>query len=359
VKLRNNIPYRKSASPQARRTVSPYALIPSCPHALMPLCPRTLVPFLFALAWLLSTPALAQVHPLPDQYLLNLYQLNPAVAGTERYAPLTFNTRQQWMGWDGAPTSLSVTYHTRLRARGMFYTNRGFRNKGKNSFGKVGLGCGFFNYSYGAVSQTGIHLDYAYHVPLDMGRLAFGLAPSFFQFRINKFSDLVFVNPDEPLLDNTNESILFIDFNAGVHYYSDEGYAGLSVIQLLGSKLKLSEIDFPEENPSLNPDLAQTVYTYAGYFIKINRDIKIEPMVVAKYNIRNGFRFDINASLHLKDVFEAGFGYRWKEGFTALTGVRLTNLSIHYLFEMPSSKNLLRYTSHTIQVLFNLGQPLD
>ncbi|MFH0762158.1 MAG: PorP/SprF family type IX secretion system membrane protein [Bacteroidota bacterium] len=321
------------------------------------------MPVILLLVWLLATPALAQIHPLSDQYLLNLYQLNPAVAGTERYAPLTFNTRQQWVGWNDAPTTQSVTFHTRLRAKGMFYTNRGFRNKGKNSFGKVGLGGGFFNYSYGSVSQTGIHLDYAYHLSLDRGRLAFGLAPSFFQYRMNKFRGLVFPDPNtiDPVMNDSTESILFLDFNAGMHYYSEKGYAGLSVVQLLGSSVKFGDFGFPEEeDPSLNSDLAQTVYAYGGYYFQINRDVKIEPMLLAKYNTRNGFRFDINATLHLKGIFDAGAGYRWKEGFTASTGVRLDNLSVHYLFEIPvTSKVPSRFTTHMIQVLFNLGQPIE
>jgi type IX secretion system PorP/SprF family membrane protein len=320
------------------------------------------VPLLFVLACLTATPALAQVHPFTDQYLLNLYQLNPAVAGTERYAPLTFNTRQQWIGFGGAPSTQSVTYHTRLRAKGMYYTNRGFRNKGKNSFGKIGLGGGFFNYSYGSVSQTGIHFDYAYHISLDRGRLALGLAPSLYQYRLNKLGGLTFADPNEPLLSDSTYtgSLFYIDFNAGAHYYSDEFYAGVSLIQLVGSQVKFGDFVFPdEENPFRNPDLSRSVYAYAGYYFDINRDIRIEPMVLLKYHPDKKFRFDLNATFHYRDVFMAGAGYRWKESFTAFAGVRLDNFAVRYLFEIPTIKNLYRFTSHTIQITFNLGQPIE
>ena len=307
--------------------------------------------------------AVCQIHPLSDHYSLNLYQLNPAVAGTERYAPLTFNTHQQWLGWEGAPAAQSLTFHTRLRAKGLFFTPQGFRNKGKNSFGKVGLGGGLFNYSYGSVSHTGIHLDYAYHVITRNGRLAFGLAPTFYQYRLNKSGNLVFPDPNTPdeELNGSNESALFVDFNAGVHYYGKEGYAGLSMIQLLGSAIRFGQYKFPEnEGPSLNPDLASTVYAYGGYFFPINRDMKIEAMLLGKYNFQSGFRFDIHTAFLLKEILQTGLGYRWKEGFTVQAGIRLDNLEIFYLFEIPlTSKVPAGFTSHMIQVRFYLGQPIE
>ncbi len=325
--------------------------------------PGPLALFLLLLFFLLlPIPSIAQIHPLTDQYILNLYQVNPAVAGTERYAPLNLSTHQQWMGWRGAPSTQSVTLHTRLRARNMFYTPRGFRNKGRNSFGKVGIGGGFFNYSYGSVSQTGLHVDYAYHVQLADGRLAFGLAPSFFQYRLNK-SGLIFPDPNtpDPVMNDSTEAVYFIDFNAGMHYYSEKAYAGFSVIQMLNSTLKFGDFGFPrEEDPSLNPDLSRSLYGYGGYFFEISRDLTIEPMLLLKYNIRNGFRVDANATFHFQEVFHAGLGYRLKEGFTAYTGVRLDNLSFRYLFGIPITSQVPgRFTSHMIQVGFNLGQPID
>ncbi len=341
----------------------PRALVPLCPRAPVPLCPRALVPLLLAIAVLMGSQAFGQIHPLTDQYSLNLFQLNPAVAGTERYAPLTFNTRQQWIGWDEAPVMQSVTFHTRLRSKGLFFTPQGFRNKGKNSFGKVGLGGGFFNYSYGSVGTTGMHLDYAYHMILDKGRLAFGLSPTMFQFRLNDLNRFVFPDPNDPVLSDTtfSGSLVFIDFNAGVHYYSDDAYAGLSLVQLFGSAVKFGEYRFPTtEDPSMNPDLARSFYAYGGYFFNIDRDMKIEPMVLFKYNTRNGYRFDINATFHYREVFMAGAGYRWKEGFVAFTGVRLDNFALKYLFEIPlTSKVPGRFTSHSIQLGFNLGQPIE
>jgi len=138
----------------------------------------------------------AQIAPLSDQYLINPFMANPAVAGTERYMPLCATTKQQWIGLNRAPSTKSISLHRRIRASNIRFTPRGFINKGKNSFGKVGVGGSVFNYSYGAINHTGLSLTYAYHAFVGKGRLAFGLSPVLFQYSLNKTG---FILPDRGL----------------------------------------------------------------------------------------------------------------------------------------------------------------
>ena len=300
-----------------------------------------------------------QVNSFSDQYLANLFLLNPAVAGTGKYATLSVISKQQWVGWDGAPASQSVTFHTKWAKAKNRFNPLGFVNKGKNTYSNVGVGGGFFHDSYGVFHLTGIHLDYSYQVYLPKGRLSFGLAPTLYQIGS---SSIVLADPNDPYLKNPNKSY-FIDFNAGVHYFSSEGYAGLSCVQFFNSLAEFGNHGFPGlESPSLNPDLARSAYAYGGYFFTVNRNmnLKIEPMAVIKLNARKGFRFDLSTTVHLRDIFNAGLCYRWKESLTLFTGVRFDNLSFRYLFEIPISSDLPnQFTSHTIQLAINIGQPID
>jgi len=316
---------------------------------------------LYTLLVLLST-ALAgwsQVNSFSDQYLSNLFLINPALAGTGQFGSLVVNSRQQWVGWDGAPASQSVTFHTKWAKSKSRFTPLGFINKGKNTYSNVGIGGGFFHESYGVFNLTGVHLGYSYHLLVGKGRLSLGLAPSFYQISTKS---IVLADPNDPYLDNPNKSY-FLDFNAGAHYLTKAGYAGFSLVQLFSSSLKFGNYGFPgNENPSLNPDLARSVYAYGGYFFMLNRNmnLKIEPMAVVKLNLTEGFRFDISTTVHLRDMFLAGLSYRWTEGFAVFTGVRLDNLSFRYQFDIPLSTDLgKRFTSHTIQLAVNIGQPLD
>lgn len=323
---------------------------------------RNILPYRLTLILILLMtvlPGHTQINSFSDQYLGNLFLINPAIAGTGQYGNLSFTSRQQWVGWEGAPASQSVTYHTKWARSKNRFNPFGFINKGKNTFSNVGVGAGFFHESRGVFQLTGIHLDYSYHVYARKGRLSFGLSPSVFQLGS---STLVLADPNDPYLANPVRSY-FVDMNAGIHYFNKQGYAGFSIIQLFNSSVKLGNYGFMElEYPSLNPDLARSAYAYGGYFFDLNRsrNLRIEPMAVVKLNSASKFRFDLSTTIHLLDKFHAGVSCSWKKGLSVYTGVRLDNFYFRYLFELPVSADLPnRFSSHMIQLSINLGQPIE
>jgi type IX secretion system PorP/SprF family membrane protein len=314
---------------------------------------------------LLPIALIGQIHPLADQYMMNFFQVNPAVAGVIRYDPLVINARQQGLQWEHAPSSQSVTYQGKLFKEKDYFNNKGFLNRGENAFGKLGFGIGLFNYSYGSVHQTGFHLDYSYHIFIGGGRLCFGLSPVFLQFRAN-LSDDSFTfdeNPDDLWLPQGNDPIKvsFLDFNAGVHYYSETVTLGFSCIQMFNSSIHLKgQYGFPTlGKPMLNPDLSRSFYGYGAYLININRSFQVEPMLMLKYNANtiNKIRFDLTATAYILNHFESGVTFKWSDGVAAFMGVRLNKVQVRYLFEYPLSGRTPRsFTSHMIQVGFNFGQ---
>jgi type IX secretion system PorP/SprF family membrane protein len=322
------------------------------------------------LFWIQLLPVLAfgQTHPLADQYLMNFFQVNPAVAGVNRYDPLVINAREQGMSWDKAPSSQSVSYHGKLFKEKAYFNKRGFLNRGKNAFGKVGIGAGLFNYSYGSIRQSGFHLDYSYHVFVGDGRVSFGLAPVFMQFKAN-FTDDSFIfdeNPDDLWIPGGQDpiSLTFIDFNAGVHYYSETLTMGISCLQMFNSSIRFKgQYGFPSvQDPITNPDLTRSVYGYGAYLFEINRSFRVEPMVMMKYNTNSvkPFRLDLTTTAFFWDTFETGVSYRLLQGAAAFAGVRIGLIQIRYLFELPlSGKTPHGFASHMIQMGFDLGQKIQ
>ena len=59
------------------------------------------------LSLLVSVTLFAQ-EPLFTQYYVNDMILNPAISGSKTYNPVTIQTRQQWLGFEGAPFSTSI-----------------------------------------------------------------------------------------------------------------------------------------------------------------------------------------------------------------------------------------------------------
>ena len=114
--------------------------------------------YFFIISVFLGISALAQQEPLLTQYYVNDMVINPAVSGSKTYNPLIIQTRQQWLGFKGAPLTSNISYHGTLNNRsamgGYLMFDKAFPNM-----------------------QANLHLNYAYHIPLDYDRvnLSFGL----------------------------------------------------------------------------------------------------------------------------------------------------------------------------------------
>ena len=93
-----------------------------------------------------------------SQYFLNDVVYNPAISGSKDYNPLVFQTRKQWIGFDGSPFFSNISYHGSVNNRSA-------------------LG-GFLDYHHTSPSnQANFQLNYAYHVPLNSDDvfLSFGI----------------------------------------------------------------------------------------------------------------------------------------------------------------------------------------
>ncbi len=310
----------------------------------------------------------AQVYSLADQYQMNFFQVNPATAGVISLDAFVVNSWQSGMKWEKFPRSQSVTFQGKLFKEKARFNKKAYLNRGKNVFGKVGVGLGLFNYSYGSIRQSGFHLDYSYHIFLGDGRLSFGLAPVFMMFDANFPANSLTFNytgNQDDVWDPSAEnqiSLSFLDFNAGVHYYSETLTAGFSCIQLLNSSVAFkSKYGFPNfENPIQNPDMTRSFYAYSGYSFDLNRggNLRVEPFVMVRYNdnATRKLRLDLSTSVHLFKNYQAGITYKLLEGGSVFLGVRYNNIRIKYQFGFPLySLQPFSFSSHMLQIGFDPG----
>ncbi|MDQ3535672.1 MAG: PorP/SprF family type IX secretion system membrane protein, partial [Bacteroidota bacterium] len=105
----------------------------------------------------------AQQIPLYSQYMFNRYLLNPAVGGSEEGANFMLGYRNQWIGFEDAPKTFYLSYHTSIeegkQGRKKFKPKQQKNNHGFGSF--------LFNDRTGPTSRTGGYASYAYHISLD------------------------------------------------------------------------------------------------------------------------------------------------------------------------------------------------
>ena len=128
---------------------------------------------------MVSAASWAQLEPLTSQYLFNPLVINPALAGNREAMSISILHRDQWLGFDGAPRTESLSIHAPMRKE------------------KVGLGLSMMFDRLGVTSTNLIEGSFAYRIPVREGTLSFGLGGGLVIAR-NHWSDLVAVHPDDP-----------------------------------------------------------------------------------------------------------------------------------------------------------------
>ncbi len=106
----------------------------------------------------MGTSAYSQLYPLLDQYHYNGLAINPAFAGSQEALSIGIYSRNQWVGFEGAPKTNTLSLHSPLR------------NK------KINLGLIVMGDKLGSKRETGFLLNYAYRIDLGKGKWSLGLA---------------------------------------------------------------------------------------------------------------------------------------------------------------------------------------
>lgn len=195
----------------------------------------------FFIFW--ATVANAQQDPMFTNYHSNALVFNPAYAGSNEHLSLNLSHRQQWLGFDGAPTTQTITAHTPLRNE------------------RVGVGLSLLNDRIGPGGSTDLAASYAYRMQLGSSKklkLSLGLQASVANWRGN-FSSITVEHTDDPSFSQ-NLSRWLPNFGAGAYLYSDKFYLGLGLPRLLEHDLRKAK----DETQAIFAQNVRHLYLSAG-----------------------------------------------------------------------------------------------
>jgi len=262
-----------------------------------------------------------------SQFVTNTYAVNPAVAGTEPGTLVSSTFRHQWAGFDGAPTTLLLSAH------------RAIPN---------GLGVGALLYSDdlgGAIQQTGLELTGAYSVLLNNeDAVSFGLSLKGNQFVFDG-TDLQVWHPQDASLPGTLESSFDIDANVGMMVYGRDYYFGLSVMNLMESKLGFAGVD-------VDANRLVRHYNFMGsYLYKVNKQVALQPSGLLRMTESTPIQMDVYCRAIVNGTFWGGLGFRPQDAFVVSLGMNYGELSLGYNYDITVNSNLLSAHSHE----FTLG----
>lgn len=271
----------------------------------------------FLAAFLSVGLTVAQQLPVRTTAMMNPFQDNPALAGSRECLDLHFGFRNQWAGFEGAPSTSFANLHGQILEQGPNFHGFGGRVESDEA---------------GAWGHLGVNLAYAYNLKLTSGaRLAAGLSAGLYQIRLNHaLLDLpeVEVANDPAIMGES--AFLFPSIDFGLALYEREWFVGLSLMNATGSKLDAIG-QYSEWRPHFALTGNATLDLYRDWSFRPSTQIRVAPGVPASA--------DLVAALDYDGVAGLGLGYRTGAALIAMARVKvLEYLTIGYAYEFTTSQ---------------------
>jgi len=273
----------------------------------------------------------AQQEPQYTQYMYNTLTVNPGYTGSVGYPDAVLLHRSQWVGIDGAPTTQSFTIHSPALHEG------------------VGLGLSAINDRLGPANEVYVDGNFSYTLPVGPeAKLAFGLKAGLNVLNIDWSKGRAYQEGDPLLNTNINNEISPL-IGAGLYYYTDNWYAGVSVPNFIRSD---------HYDDVLETAISDRLHYYVigGYVFSFSDNFKFKPAVLGKIVSGAPVTIDASANFLLYEKLTLGAAYRWNDAISALAGFQISkDIWLGYSYDY-STTELSKYNdgSHEIILRFQL-----
>jgi type IX secretion system PorP/SprF family membrane protein len=274
---------------------------------------------LFLLFMLAGGAALAQQTAQYTQYVMNMFAINPAVAGSKDCIDVRLGYRQQWVGFKGAPVTGWATVAGSIRPKGKpFRANR------------HGIGTFVEADNTGPIGYTSFQLAYAYHIQMKRDfYMSLGFFAGLRQEKLSLGDVSVPINSD-PALQNNGNVLVYPDITPGIWLYSKTTWAGLSIQQALGNKVK---------NIGLDTRLNRNYILSLGHRYRITPKFSVVPSGLLKMAAGAPFAMDLNVMLEYERKLGLGMSYRNQDAVAFMVKLPfLKYFTLGYSYDVTTSQ---------------------
>lgn len=260
---------------------------------------------------------------------------NPAVAGSRDLIDLVAISRNQWVGFEGAPITQSFTASAPL--------------------GKLrsGVGAYVINDKLGFESQISSGIDYAYQLPLQTAFISLGLGVGFLQKSIDGSKVNAINQADANLPQGKSAAFVVPDLSLGVMYVRKNAYAGISFSHLTASSSK-----YAATSGEGNIPFSRHIYGTAGYEYPLTAHLDIRPTVFIKTTQNNltNATFDLSSLLFYNKKVWFGLGYRSIDAAEVFAGFATGALRLGYCYDINTSR-LAKFNggSHEVVLMYQFS----
>lgn len=290
-----------------------------------------------------------QQLPQFSQYIFNGLHINPAYAGYKNEGYVQSTYRNQWVGFEGAPTTFTVTADLSANE------------------GMMGFGASVMSDKIGPTGTTTGLLSYAYRIQTGRNSyLGLGASAGFSQYVIDG-DQLKALHQNDMNLPQGIQSMVTPNMNFGVFFNTDRFYAGASAYNLIGKSALERE------------DIALAIHDVhyfitAGALLPVTDNIQFKPSFLIKEVKGSPTNFDLNGMVLFMERLWVGASYRsnvkiWNENLESNPNLNNRN-AVAFITEFFATPNIrvgyaydqnlnvlqdLRTNSHEISLGFYLS----
>lgn len=309
---------------------------------------------------------ISQQLPQYSQYNRNQIMVNPAAAGMYDFLDVTLGGRAQWLGVTNAPMTAyayasGVIKRNRVRYNPSLRTSYGPTASPKVNTGKLkhAIAGQVVSDQYGAFRNISVSGIYAIHLPVSNNyNISFGTKlglsnSTFLQDRAVVLSQMPgYTGPvmGDPTYDSyiANQSSLnFMDIGAGLYFYGDGLYVGISA-----DKLSKGLVEFGSGTANFDPRMHFN-FT-AGYRFNLTNDWTLMPSALVKYMDIAPPAIEGSVQFEYKEWLWFGASYRHTDAVVGMIGCNISDrFKIGYSYDFSISE-FNNYSSGGHEVVLGL-----
>ena len=247
------------------------------------------------------------------QYMYNTSLINPAYAGNEDALKISALHRSQWVGVNGAPTTQTLNIEDKI-------------------VGNLGGSLNISKDAIGPLSEVLFDANISYAVQLtSRGKLAFGmkLGGRLLDIDLNKGN---LRDYQSPATTNVKDGEFSPVLGAGLYYYTERGYLGVSASNLLKNNYYDNDSGYNLDNSHF--------YLIGGYVFDLSESLKFKPAMMVKAVVGAPYSFDFSANFMYQECLVMGAAYRYNAAVSGLVGIYVTKqLFVGYAYDYDLELN--------------------
>lgn len=284
-----------------------------------------------------TSQANAQNQTSISQYMLYQPFLNPAALSTYNDFSFGLLHRNQWAGFNNAPTTSMISVNTPIRTSGL------------------SVGLGYQGEEIGVLTSNALFANFNYKFQVDKGSyISAGISLGVDMFQMD-YSKLINSDEDPELGYGANTKNLLNPLGRfGINYFNENFYVTAYIPNILKPEISgsgdefdvVSKVDFKDWH----------YYAQAGYNLEMSRTWDANFSTLVK--VSSKVQYDLNAQLVYNKILGFGLSYRVNSAVAGLVNVTLSKkvkLGYSYDFATNGLSNV-QTGSHEVIAIFDLNR---